>query len=92
MWHGFRSRERGQEGRVAVIQGLTLWGEAFFIVNVGQIRTITAMTDHDLNKVLKQHLEMESFFAGDFTVKGGPNVLFQKDDDTQQADEQHADG
>ena len=24
----------------------------------------------DLNKILKQHLEMESFFAGDFTVKG----------------------
>ena len=24
----------------------------------------------DLNKIFKQHLEMEAFFVGDFTVKG----------------------
>ena len=29
----------------------------------------------DLNKILKQHLEMESFFAGDFTVKGGSELF-----------------
>ena len=29
----------------------------------------------DLNKVLKQHLEMESFFVGDFSIKG-PEELF----------------
>jgi uracil-DNA glycosylase family 4 len=29
----------------------------------------------DLNKVLKQHLEMESFFVGDFSIKG-PEGLF----------------
>ena len=35
------------------------------------------MTKHqaDLNKVLKQHLEMESFFAGDFTVKGSGQLF-----------------
>jgi uracil-DNA glycosylase family 4 len=29
----------------------------------------------DLNKVLKQHLEMESFFVGDFSVKGSAELF-----------------
>jgi hypothetical protein len=38
------------------------------------MHTIAFMTEQqtDLNKVLKQHLEMESFFAGDFSVRGRP--------------------
>jgi len=42
----------------------------------------------DLNKVLKQHLEMESFFAGDFAVRG-PEAMFpaaSQDTTTQQGD------
>jgi len=51
---------------------------------------MAAMTEQqtDLNKVLKQHLEMESFFAGDFAVRG-PEDLFpavSQDTTTQQED------
>lgn len=40
----------------------------------------------DLNKILKQHLEMESFFAGDFTIKGDfdPVQVATSDQPTQQ--------
>jgi DNA polymerase len=36
------------------------------------------MSEQDLRKVLKQHLEMESFFVGDFTIKS-PDSLFPAD-------------
>jgi hypothetical protein len=41
------------------------------------MHTIAFMTEQqtDLNKVLKQHLEMESFFAGDFSVRGGGQLF-----------------
>jgi len=52
-------------------------GEAFFIVFLFPIHTIAVMAEQqaDLNKVLKQHLEMESFFAGDFAVRGGGQLF-----------------
>ena len=54
---------------------------AFFIVFRCYILTIAAMTERkiDLNKVFKQHLEMEAFFAGDFTVKSGTELFADTD-------------
>jgi DNA polymerase len=37
--------------------------------------TVMVEKQTDLNKVLKQHLEMESFFAGDFAVKGSGELF-----------------
>ena len=41
----------------------------------------------DIQKILKQHLELESFFAGDFTVRGGPELFAEAPAETETAQE-----
>lgn len=48
----------------------------FLFVFVGKMLRMRVMTDNSnkLDKLLRQHLEMERFFVGDFTVKGNAPV------------------